>query len=103
VFSLPVSGSTCFCRHCAQTSFIMHCIGELMLAMAYVLRLKQGLQNAVTRIANTAAIMRSEPMAMMRWICESGTSGSPRSPRPYDNTCLNDVSTEVADPGAAAV
>ena len=34
IVSLPVSGSTCFCRHCAQTSFIMHCIGELMLAMA---------------------------------------------------------------------
>ena len=28
--SLPVSGFTCFWRHCAQTSFIMHCIGELM-------------------------------------------------------------------------
>jgi hypothetical protein len=32
--SRPVTGSTCFCRHCAQTSFIMHCIGELMLAIA---------------------------------------------------------------------
>src|SRR5437763_17188418 len=29
-----VSGSTCRCRHWAQTSFIMHCIGELMEPMA---------------------------------------------------------------------
>jgi hypothetical protein len=30
----PVTGSLCCCRHCAQISFIMHCIGELMLPMA---------------------------------------------------------------------
>src|SRR5580692_1223345 len=27
--SLPVCGSRSRCRHCAHTSFIMHCIGEL--------------------------------------------------------------------------
>jgi hypothetical protein len=34
VGDLPVSGSRCGCRHCAQISFIMHCIGELIDAMA---------------------------------------------------------------------
>ena len=32
--SSPVTGSRCGCRHCAQISFIMHCIGELIDAMA---------------------------------------------------------------------
>jgi hypothetical protein len=27
-------GSRCNCRHCAQISFIMHCIGELIEAIA---------------------------------------------------------------------
>ena len=31
--SSPVAGSTWRCKHCAQISFIMHCIGELTLAM----------------------------------------------------------------------
>ena len=33
--SLPVAGSRCVWRHWAQISFIMHCIGELMLPMAW--------------------------------------------------------------------
>ena len=32
--SVPVSGSRCCCRHWAQISFIMHCIGELIEAIA---------------------------------------------------------------------
>ena len=35
------------------------------------------------RAALTAAIMRSEPMAMMRLTSESGTINGPNSPRPY--------------------
>src|SRR2546428_218332 len=32
--STPLTGSRWTCRHCAQISFIMHCIGELMEAIA---------------------------------------------------------------------
>src|SRR5580693_3975119 len=32
--SVPVTGSWWRCRHCAQISFIMHCIGELIDAIA---------------------------------------------------------------------
>jgi len=32
--SMPVCGSRCNCRHCAQISYIMHCIGELIEAIA---------------------------------------------------------------------
>ena len=38
----PVAGSTWRCRHCAQTSFIMHCIGELMLPMPTCAGLRYG-------------------------------------------------------------
>jgi hypothetical protein len=31
---IPVTGSRWRCRHCAQISFIMHCIGELIEAIA---------------------------------------------------------------------
>ena len=77
--SRPVTGSTCFCRHCAHTSFIMHCIGELMLAMAMWSGRRCG-ASTPWRAAFTAAIMRSEPMAMMRDTVLIGTSGVPSSP-----------------------
>ena len=43
----------------------MHCIGELMLAMATCPARRYG-ASTPWRAAFTAAIMRSEPMAMMR-------------------------------------
>ena len=49
IVSLPVTGSTCFCRHCAQTSFIMHCIGELMLPMPTWSGFRYGCEHAVAR------------------------------------------------------
>src|SRR2546426_627807 len=50
IVSLPLAGSTCFWRHCAQTSFIMHCIGELIDARdADVIGLQMGRQHAMAR------------------------------------------------------
>jgi NADPH-dependent glutamate synthase beta subunit-like oxidoreductase len=63
--SRPVSGSTWRWRHCAHTSFIMHCIGELMLPRARCFFLRYG-ASASCRARATAAIILSEPMAMMR-------------------------------------
>ena len=63
--SSPVCGSLCFCRHCAQTSFIMHCIGELMLPMARCRASSSGARTPC-RASRTAFIIRSVPMAMMR-------------------------------------
>ena len=40
--SRPVSRSRCFCRHYAQVSFIMHCIGKLMRPMPTCLGSRYG-------------------------------------------------------------
>ena len=63
--TLPVAGSRCGCRHCAQISFIMHCIGELIEPIAACAGLRYG-ASTPCRARATAAIMRSEPIAMMR-------------------------------------
>ena len=71
----------CFCRHWAQISFIMHCIGELMLAMAICLGLSIG-ASTPWRAAPTAAIMRSEPMAIIRDTSFKLMAGVPSAPEP---------------------
>src|SRR5207248_968472 len=62
---LPVAGSTCGCRHCAQISFIMHCIGELMEPIALCFGLRKGLSSA-WRAWATGAFIRCESVAMTR-------------------------------------
>ncbi len=57
----------------------MHCIGELMLAMPTWPGLRYG-ASTPWRAAFTAAIMRSDPMAMIRDTLDSGTRSSPSSP-----------------------
>ena len=77
----PVSGLICGCRHCAQTSFIMHCIGLLIDPTA----LCPGISNGAStpcRAAPTACIMRSEPMTIMCAASASGTACAPNAPEP---------------------
>src|SRR3972149_2600440 len=42
----PVCGSWCGCRHCAQISFIMHCIGELIEPIAKGCGFREGSRTA---------------------------------------------------------
>src|ERR1051326_276686 len=61
----PLFGSTCGCRHWAQISFIMHCIGLLIEPIATCSSFRKSF-NTLCLAWATAAIMRSEPIAMMR-------------------------------------
>ena len=97
---LPVAGSTCFCRHCAQTSFIMHCIGELMLPMPTCSFFRYG-ASTPWRAALTAAIMRSEPIAMMRSIDVERDERLAQLAVLVREHRLHDVAAEVRDPAGA--
>src|SRR5262249_11182496 len=79
--STPLTGSRCTCRHCAQIPFIMHCIGELMEAIALCPGLRCG-ASIPCRAWETAAIMPSEPMAITRSTSPSGIGASPSAPDP---------------------
>ena len=50
--SVPVTGSRWRCRHCAQISFIMHCIGELIDAIARWSGPEIGLQARLARLGD---------------------------------------------------
>src|SRR5262249_5975135 len=79
--STPLTGSRWTCRHCAQISFIMHCIGELMEASALCPGLRCG-ASIPCRAWEPAAIMPSEPMAITRSTSPSGIGASPSAPDP---------------------
>ena len=93
--TLPVAGSRCGCRHCAQISFIMHCIGELIEPIARCAGLRYG-ASTPCRARATAAIILSEPMAMMRSPSASAIGCAPRSPRRVRAHRLDDVADERA-------
>ncbi len=80
-FSAPVKGSTWRWRHWAQTSFIMHCIGELIEPMPMCRGERYGARTP-WRARATAAIMRSEPMAINRSTSERRMGALPRAPEP---------------------
>ena len=50
--TLPVTGSRCGCRHCAQISFIMHCIGELIEPIARCEGLRNGASTPCRALRN---------------------------------------------------
>jgi DNA-directed RNA polymerase subunit beta' len=58
-----LSDMTCLQRHCAQTPFIMHCIGELIEPIATWPGFRYGFKRPC-RASLTAAIIRSDPIAI---------------------------------------
>jgi len=94
--SFPVTGSRCFWRHWAQTSFIMHCIGELM-CRSPCARVEQG-SSTPWRASFTAAIMRSSRSP------GSGVPAQRDEPLPelalaISEQCLDDVARKCASCG----
>jgi len=76
---LPVCGSTWGWRHWAQISFIMHCIGLLMEPIARCVGFRYRCRTPC-RAAATAAIIWSEPMAMIRSVALNAIAWAPRAP-----------------------